>query len=205
MQTQEPKLAAPGAGLPFPQNLFVRYFLGPFQSRKNTWEENLERFNREGERILKLTEGMSEAELTKRILVANIRGLEDSSRYWSAAMTMEHLMIVGRSMALIIEKLGRGENPQLQVSVAAVKPSVQEFGLQTRAQFAEFQRTHGRMVLDSVLDRESPFRQEHPWFGAITAGQWFWLMGVHNGIHRRQIEKIRQGLDKEWAREDDVP
>lgn len=195
MQTQqEPKLAPPGAGLPFPQYLFVRYVLGPMKSRKKSWEENRDHFNVELGRILELIKDMSEEELTKRVLVPSQPGLEDSSRYWSVAMTLDHLMIVSANIAAIIEKLGRGESFPTRADTALVKPAIQENGTQTRLRFESFHKGFAQRVLDSALDRDSPIRHEHPWFGPFTAAQWYWLLGTHNGIHRRQIQAIRRGL-----------
>lgn len=204
MTTKEPKLDKPGAGLPFPSNLFVRYVLGPLKSRKNTYEENAERFELEAARLLRLTKDMSEEELTQKILVPRLPGLEDSSRYWSAAMTLEHVMIVAEGMGYIIEKLGRGEDPGVRVDTAKVKPLGELSGRATLARFEKF-LGHSSRVLARVVDRDSPVTHEHPWFGSLTAGQWFWVMGVHNTLHRRQIEAIRKGLHLDWISENDLP
>jgi hypothetical protein len=37
-------------------------------------------------------------------------------------------------------------------------------------------------------------RFAHPWFGPIDAFRWHCLLGIHQGIHRRQLEAIRAGL-----------
>jgi hypothetical protein len=47
-----------------------------------------------------------------------------------------------------------------------------------------------RAVSDPALNRRSKARLQHPWFGPITAHQWNWLMGIHQSIHRKQIEEI---------------
>ena len=41
----------------------------------------------------------------RRVLIRRPPGLEDSSRYWSAFMTLEHLRIVHREMVRIIDAL----------------------------------------------------------------------------------------------------
>lgn len=189
-----PKLAPPGAGLPFPENLIARFIVGPLQSRKYSWEENLARFEREGEKILQYVEGLSEAELNRQVLVPRLRALEDSSRFWSIAMTLDHLLIVGENMSWLIQELSNGRTPNIQVSTARVKPEQKELGCQIVARFRAFVKETGRNTLKHVNDRDSKTTLAHPWFGPFTAQQWFWLMSAHQAIHRNQVKHILAGL-----------
>jgi hypothetical protein len=52
-----------------------------------------------------------------------------------------------------------------------------------------------RDLLNKIKNRNSPTTFDHPWFGAFTAAQWFWLLGTHQAIHRAQIRKIKEILN----------
>src|SRR5690349_10123961 len=116
-----PKLAPPGAGLPFFEALIVRLVYPPIFSR-SSWDESLQRFDQEGRRILEAVRGQNDEKLARPVLIKRIRGIEDSSRHWSAAMTMEHLMIVGNRMAFVIKALSHGRTLPGKVDTASVKP-----------------------------------------------------------------------------------
>lgn len=44
------------------------------------------------------------------------------------------------------------------------------------------------------MEKKSPLRFLHPWFGPVDAADWHALAGTHLGIHRKQIERIVAGL-----------
>lgn len=194
-QYEQPILGKPGAGLPFPQNLMVRYLIGPLMSKKLTWEENEKRFSEETKKILTLIEGLSEKELLTPVLVPPMRGIEDSSRFWSIAMTLDHMMIVGNRVAEAVEILSRGEVPKAKADIAAVKPHQLDKAENVLQNFKNFE-SKALEVLAKVKNRESSITFDHPWFGPFKASQWFWLMGTHQAIHRAQIKKIKELLAK---------
>lgn len=37
-------------------------------------------------------------------------------------------------------------------------------------------------------------RFAHPWFGPLDAFGWYLMAGIHLGIHRDQIRRIRAGM-----------
>src|SRR5277367_301892 len=119
---QEPKLAPPGAGIPFVDRVSLRYVLLPLLFRSTSWEQAIERFEKEGQRILKIIQNTPAEQLDTRKLVPPMRGLEDSSRYWSVAMAAEHLIIVGEQMAIGMQMLSAGKVPDRKANTAAVKP-----------------------------------------------------------------------------------
>ena len=89
----EPKLAEPGAGLPNPELLIARFLFVLKRLMKNRRSLD-ERFRVERELIAALVRSC-DAELgARRILIRRPPGLEDSSRYWSVWMTLDHLRIV---------------------------------------------------------------------------------------------------------------
>src|SRR5262249_46178151 len=113
--TSEPKLAAPGAGLPFPEWAIARYVLFPLLCMTTSKSKAIESFARESQRILSKAKQLSPEQLGDRRLIPRPRGLEDSSRYWSVAMVLQHLVVVGnliRKTATAIAS-GRTDLPKI--------------------------------------------------------------------------------------------
>ena len=106
-QVVEPQLQPPGAGLPRGELFVSRVgfrLMTPFISRKGAsrW------FRAEADRILELAWSVPRADLTKRVLIPRVRGLADSSRFWSVCMTLEHLVMVDSAILRGIEALAKG-------------------------------------------------------------------------------------------------
>src|SRR3569833_242935 len=119
---EEPKLAPPGAGLPEPE-LFIARLIFAVQSRKGNRSTFNARFAQEREIIRRLVDSCDPASAATRVLINRIPGLEDSSRYWSVWMTLDHLRIVNYGIAKTIESLAREISSDRKASTAAVKPS----------------------------------------------------------------------------------
>lgn len=120
--------------------------------------------------------------------------MEDSSRYWSAAMVLEHLIIVGSLMSEAVVLLSRGVAPDSSLGIADVKPLGGVSHDQSLALFTEFLATTAHRMTVDVLDRESKKCLVHPWFGPLDLRQWHWLMAAHQRVHRKQLEAIRDNL-----------
>ncbi|MBS1986070.1 MAG: DinB family protein [Bdellovibrionales bacterium] len=189
----QPKLAPPGAGLPWWEHLIARWYLFPKFCRQSTWESALALFQRETTRIDDLVAHTPGDQFTSPILVTGVRGIEDSSRYWSVALTLEHLIIVTRQFTQVVVDLGEGRIPNGKASTAAVKPQ----GANPTSLLVDFDRASAdfhRRALSEVKNRQSPTTFAHPWFGQLTAYKWVCIAAMHHGIHRRQIEAIHRGL-----------
>jgi hypothetical protein len=190
----EPKLQKPGSGLPFFEHLYARYWALPTSSRKISWEQSVEQIVRESNRILEMTAGLTTEQLAKKILIKRIPGIEDSSRYWSAAMTMEHLIIVGTGMTDIIFALSNGTRPPVEPDAAKVKPHGTLPVAQARQALKDFTTRASEKLLTSgptaIGDRNSPTTLKHPWFGELPARKWVWVLGFHQTVHRRQVAAI---------------
>jgi hypothetical protein len=189
-----PKLAPPGAGLAWHQWLFTRWIIGPIASKKTTWEENLAKFARETQKINALIAKTPKEKLRERVLVAPRFGLEDSSRYWSVAMALEHLVIVGTAVTEFAIQLSRGKSPTMKADTAKVKPLGEISAEEAIQRFETFSSQLEKKLSAEISNKESSLKHAHPWFGPFTTKQWVWLLGVHQGIHRKQIEDILRGL-----------
>lgn len=192
----EPKLAAPGAGIPWYQTLLLRLYVGPFVSAKTPWEISQARADQVHKKILAEIEGLNEQQLKTRVLVPPQAGLEDSSRYWSVAMALEHVVIVGRSIFELVPALTAGVSPTDRTAdTAKVKPFGQMSTQQSIENFKDFMTDEFALLNRSLKDRNSKTTFKHPWFGNMTAQQWYWLISAHAGIHLKQIREIKKQLD----------
>lgn len=190
--TTEPKLAPPGAGLTWYQHLLLKYFVGPFVSTRMTRDESKRHFDKIVFKIQNELLTLTNDQLMQKKLVPPMMGLEDSSRYWSVAMTLEHIVIVGRAMCSVILTLQKGEKPNFVADVAKVKPLGQMTAQQSVAEFKKFVEQEYPKMNEVFHDFENTNRFFHPWFGPMKPKQWYWLITIHTGIHLNQIREIKK-------------
>lgn len=190
-----PQLAAPGKGLPTFERFFLKHFYMPRLQKKYSWEESDKKFHCETERILVVAEPLTHRKRQTRVLIPRLRGLEDSSRYWSVNLTLEHLMVVTKGMCDIIVQLSQGKPFPHAVRVQNVKPHgiLDEEGVTL---FRSCMTAAEDYLLKHIENRESKITHDHPWFGPLTAHGWHTVLGVHHALHRAQIEKIAENLNQ---------
>jgi hypothetical protein len=183
----EPRLAPPGAGIPAVERL-VGGAIFAFNRWRGTREEFSARFDQERGVIAGLYRGRDERDLKERVLIPRLRGLEDSSRYWSVWMTLDHLRIVNEEITRVIGDLTKGRVPEGVASTAAVKPSADVGPGVVRA----YEESCDRLVamVASCPNLRTTLRYAHPWFGPLDGVGWHAMAGMHMGIHRAQIERI---------------
>lgn len=148
-------------------------------------------FEAERTEILRLARSVAELTGEKQVLVKRIRGMEDSSRFWSVYMVLDHLNIVNTLFTSIMFALTRGTVPDGKASTADVKPSPDANG----ALVDEFERTCAKYVsrVGKLSDLKTKVRYAHPWFGPLDAAGWHALAAFHMALHRQQIERILRG------------
>jgi len=193
---QEPKLAPPGAGLPWFQLLIMRYYLGPIVAMKTSRDDSRRRFEKISQKIMQMIEPLNHEQLGRKVLIPSQVGLEDSSRYWSIAMTLEHIVIVGRAMCSVIPQLENGVTPSLVADTAKVKPIGQMSIDESIRLFKKFVQEEYPFMDKNFKSFEAPTKFMHPWFGPIQAKQWYWLLTIHTGLHLKQIQEIVKILSK---------
>lgn len=195
-QLKEPQLAAPGAGIPRVERVIGGFFFS-IRGRWGSVDSFTRKFESERERIRWLVESCDSKEAGKQVLIARIRGLEDSSRYWSMAMTLEHLRITNTTFAGVIRTLIAGKVPEGKASTAAVKP---RGGVGVEV-LMDYEQSCDEL-LNSILttnDLRTVTKFSHPWFGPMNAREWYALAGSHMGIHRIQMERIIKGLTANFS------
>ena len=114
--------------------------------------------------MIALAEPLSAEQLQRRVLVKAPMGIEDSSRYWSAAMVLEHLIEVGSRIAVGIVELTHGSKVTVKADIADVKPKGGK-GIQIVQDFRQFLGDYSRTVSEDIGDRNSKSQHAHPWFG----------------------------------------
>jgi hypothetical protein len=190
--SNEPQLAKPGAGLPLFQRLYLRYYLGPFVAKKTSIQKSKLMYEGFIKKIINCAKSIPEAKRSTRVLVMPIAGLEDSSRYWSVNMLLEHLDVVSLNFRKIILALSHNQDPGVLVDVSKVKPKTNDSAI-----LANFKMNAPHLfadILKEVKDLNSKKTHYHPWFGEINLQQWLWLLATHNAIHWKQLKAIRDGL-----------
>lgn len=186
----EPKLQAPGAGIPKLELLIAKHIIFPLRFKKTSVATAIAEFREESDRILQLARGVSPEQLSERRLIPRLQGLEDSSRYWSIAMAMEHLAIVGGGTRGILVALSRNQTNLPKRGTADVKPSTDLDAQQILMRFEKVVDDFIRTAEKTDFDKYPEARHPHPWFGPLTAKQWLVFAAPHQKIHRRQIEEI---------------
>ena len=191
VETIEPQLAPPGSGLPKPELLIARMLFASQRMRGNREAFNAQ-FQREREAIRALIRNCDAESGSRRVLIRRVAGLEDSSRYWSVWMTLDHLRIMNVGIRRTISELARGVVPPGKVSTATVKPGAEA----TAAVVANYEKSCDELMVTvaSIPDLKTAARFAHPWFGPLDASGWHAMAGMHLGIHRVQIERILEGL-----------
>ena len=176
--------------MPRPELLIARVRFGRLRKKLNR-EQILELLYEEMREAIRLVESCGD-DGNRRVLIKRLRGMEDSSRYWSVYMVLEHLRIVNQGVAGIMELLGRGVVPDGRVSTADVKPKPDV----DSTVIAAFQLSCEAVAdaAESIADLTTATKHEHPWFGPLNAAGWFVLAAFHVRLHRGQIERIMRGL-----------
>ena len=188
-----PHLEKPGAGLPFLEALYVRWYVVPYLSRKADKTTNLRLFAMIGARILKEFAQVPEGRRDTKVLVPRMKGVEDSSRNWSANEVLEHLMITGQGMRGLVIELANGRTSDYEVKIENFKPKGKYNGGDAREDFKRFLDETGELLKDLKIE-DKGVTHLHTWKGRFNALQWCWLLAGHSGIHYAQLREIRKGL-----------
>jgi hypothetical protein len=107
-------------------------------------------------------------------------------------MTLDHLRIVNHGIAKTIESLTKEISPNRKASTAAVKPSPAVDPSIREAYEKSCDAVLAAVTTSANLKTKARFA--HPWFGPLDASGWHAMAGSHMSIHRKQIERILQGI-----------
>lgn len=181
------ELAPPGAGLPAIERQLASALLQG--ARVLCGKATLNRWlRRETSRAIALAASLPPALARQRVLLPRLTGLEDSSRYWSANMVLQHLFIVTSGIRQISEMLAKDQAFGRQVRIAEVKPAANAGPEEQK--YLQAAVDDYVALLDSLGELHGHGRHSHPWFGPLDLRGWHALSALHATAHRRQIEQI---------------
>lgn len=181
----EVDLSAPGAGLPKIELSIVRFIFAR-TCRKWDHTKTTQVIASEHTSLTNLVRQNSPEKNSQRALIKRFPGLEDSSRYWSVYMTLDHLKIVNQAVTHVISELSSGHLPSGESNTATLKPRP-NIGDQVIAEFDQSCRDLmkvGRKLKPTTL------RYDHPWFGPLDTHKWYVMAGFHMRVHHKQINRI---------------
>ncbi len=181
------QLGTPGAGLPPAELYLIKPLFGTFcllHSKRGV----LNHFTREADLLIGLASSIDIKNAKHRVLIKRVPGIEDSSRYWSVFMVLEHLSIVNNGIIRIIKALTEEQIFTEKVRIEDVKPHESADAEQMSA--FNYSVTSYVDLISSVSSLRSKSRHPHPWFGSLNAHGWHCLAAVHQTVHRHQLNRI---------------
>lgn len=182
-----PPLAPPGAGLPTMELLLAR--MGFRVLRKILNRITIQNWLcSETDKVLRIARGLSSEHIKRQVLIPKLGGLEDNSRNWSAAMVLQHLVIVDSGIRELLCALSEDRVFEREVRIADVKPSPAA-GLEQLEQLETALRDYLAQVTP-IKNLHTARHHAHPWFGLLDAHGWHTLAALHTMIHRRQLDII---------------
>lgn len=189
----KPQNSVPGAEkLPWYEEFVARYVAFPAYCRTTSFERATRDFAAEIYRIEELCGRFTADDFVKRVTVSPIIGLEDDERDWSAAMVVEHSVLVGEAIGRTLIFLSRGEQPPEAFARAALRPRGAK-GVEVVPLLRQFGRDYPRIV-EAELGPRRDCTHRHPLFGELDLPRWHYLSVSHLRVHRRQLHEIRRRL-----------
>ena len=194
-----PTLAPAGAGIPAPDRFVARRILLPIAMLRVPWSRTADLMDKQADElgaILNREHALAPSRATTPVLVPPMRGIEDSSRFWSLAMVAEHLRMVNQRLGDILEHLA------LSRPLVSGPNQIAQFKPDPGATIAALDPLHRtihriRTIISQSGEngRRSKGTVDHPWFGPLTAAQWAAFAPMHQNIHLKQAGLIVRGLD----------
>ena len=183
---KDQSLDKPGAGLPWHQEKFIQYFVVPVMPMVLNWDRGLRFLQKQVAEILELVKDLNEETLSKQVLVPPMFALEDSSRFWSINMVIEHIVMVNLGTYEIVDMLSQEKGIERELGTAKVKPFKNTNHTKS---LIVFEKAYSRMIKKNSK-KVSRMTKSHPWFGPFNNTTWHAFIGVHNKVHKKQIQKI---------------
>lgn len=186
-------LAPPGAGLPTMELFVCRLGFRVLRStltrhRTQNWLYS------ETRKVLATARELPLEQLKHQVLIQKLTGLEDNSRNWSAAMVLQHLVIVNTGIGDLLCALSEDKAFEREVRIADVKPTA-DAGQEQLASLEHALMAYQEKVA-SIKNLYTSRRHAHPWFGPLDGHGWHTLAALHTMIHRRQLDAIVHILKK---------
>jgi len=181
------KLSPAGAGLPEMERLSIEKILVPMARMLFTWDLASFMIRREVKIINKLLTNIPAEALKKQLIINRTFAIEDDTRRYSINMALDHLIIAGSAVMLVIKTLSSEKEFSKEITIEAVKSQHNDDG--TLEKFNNFYDTYINFI-KNLPHKQSKMTKKHPWFVRFNNFDWHIFMFMHTMIHRRQIEEI---------------
>lgn len=181
------QLQEAGHGLPNFERLMIKLFFVPLVRIVLTKFIASYLLKREVNIIQKLVNKVDLKKRNKSIIIDRIFGIEDDSRRYTINQILEHLVIAGNAVQMVISYLNKEREFKKEIKIADVKAygndneQLEKF-LEFYTQYIEF--------ININLKKQSKITKAHPWFVKFNNYDWHSFMYMHTFIHRRQIQSI---------------
>lgn len=166
-----------------------RHVIFPGLCATTSFDAALALFEKESNTLVSEVGSLAPLVRERRILVPRLPVIEDCSRFWSAAMVLEHLIIAGTGIKEVAQLLAAGRTPG-RVTISAVKPHGELTGEACVDEFIEYSSNFLQAAAKLAPAKKSKSTHAHPWFGQLNLHQWICLAAIHQRVHRRQVEAI---------------
>ncbi len=184
-------LQATGVGLPKYEYLFIKYIFIPTVKKCTNFNILMNLFLSETKKLKRAIDSVSSDDLSKRVVIKKLIGLEDNSRDFSINMVFEHIFIVGSMIKEGLVFLNNNQNFDVEVSIKGVKP------INNNNDFVGdfFKFVDGYKAFYEQMPKvASKTTKAHPWFGELNSYEWHMFLFIHTFVHRRQVEAIAKSL-----------
>ena len=180
------------SGLPRIQDFVARNVTFPAYCRTTSFDRATRDFQGEIRRIEELCGMFSPDDFVRRVTIPPMLGLEDDERDWSAAMVVEHVVLVGEAIGGTLVFLSRGQTPPAAFDRKAMRPRGAK-GVETVTALRALARDYPRLV-QTELGTATGGIHPHPIFGDLDLHRWHCLSVAHLRVHRRQLHEIRRRI-----------
>ena len=117
-------------------------------------------------------------------------GVDEDMRNWSFFMTLQHNVIVNRSITSLIESLSRGEVPEGIDPKRDVMPA-SGAGAEQADAFRD--SIDGHLETIARLGKlRGTAKKRHPIFGMLDAHGWHCMFGLHLTLHVKQAQLLAE-------------
>ncbi len=184
-------LDKPGAGLPKSERASIKMLLVPIVRIFFTWDIALVFLKREINIIKKLVAKIPKEKCIEQPIIDRTFAIEDDSRRYSINMALEHLVVTGEGVMMIIKTLSQEQEMGSEITIESVKPNQNKLN-----QIEDFLAFYDRYFefAKNLSKKQSKATAKHPWFSSFNNFDWSVFMYMHTFIHRRQIEAIIKKL-----------
>lgn len=162
--------------LPSYHTVLLRDYFAPIVARRSNIYENRRVFEVLHQRVLQLMTEIPEDLWDTRVLVPPQFGLDRFSSDFSAIMTVEHILTVGRHFSSLVADMAMGGPLDRLFSREQMLPRRLKAPHVILEEFKEYSESCMRDLEPLMEQADLEKNVEHPWFGPFNVVQWHWLL-----------------------------